>query len=201
MTDWLRKPGRGVRAGLAAVGLGLASMGASGEIDVVVSTDDHAVGVIASDASRREILEALAAQGLLVVVSAEALDQRVDFEAGPLAPGDLVRRLLRHDSYMYVEQPGIDQVWVFAKGAAQPGTGWRASHVAVPGQLTLDLTDPDPDVRVDAVLAAAELAPASVYPLLLPATQDPAPDVREAAEAVLEDIGATDYRFADRLTE
>lgn len=199
--DRVRKPGRGARSGLAAVGLVLASTCAFGEHGVSVSMDDRSVRLIASDASRREILEALTAQGLLVVVSAEALDRRIDFEAGPVALGELLRRLLRHDSYMHIEQPGIDQVWVFARSDSRPGSGWRTSYVDVPPQITLDLTDPDPEVRIDAVLAAAEFAPVSAVPLLLPTMQDPVPAVRDAAEAVLEDLGATDYLPADRLTE
>lgn len=201
MIDREYRDGRGVLSGLAAVGLVLASTGAAGEPAVTVSLEEQAVTVVASDASRRDILEALAARGLLVVVSAEALEQRIDFEAGPLAPGDLVRRLLRRDSYMYVERPGIDQVWVFATSDAAPRSGWRTERGGIPRQVALELTDPDPQVRIDAVLAAADLEPVVAVPLLLPAMQDPVSGVREAAEAVLEDLGATDYLPADRLTE
>ena len=193
MTDQVCKRSCGVLSGLAALGLVLASTCAFSEQAVSVSVDDRTVSVIASDVSRREILEALAARGLLVVVSAEALEQRIDFERGPGALRDLVRHLLRHDSYMYVEQPGIDQVWVFARSNARPGPGWHTGHAAVPRHITLELTDPDPEVRMDAVLAASELAPAAAVPLLLPAMQDPEPAVSDAAEAILEDLGATDY--------
>ncbi len=201
MIDRLRKHGCGAQPGLAALGLVLASTGAFGEQAVLVSVDDRTVSVTASDAPRGAVLEALAARGLIVVVSAEALDQRVDLETGPVALGELVRLLLRHDSYMYVERPGIDQVWVFAKSDARLGSGWRTSDVDVPRPVTLALTDPDPEVRIEAVLAAADLDPAILLPLLLPATQDHEPAVRDAAEAVLEDVGATDYLQADRLTE
>lgn len=201
MIDRVCKHGCGALSGLAALGLVLASTCAFGEQAISVSIDDRTVRVIASDASRREILEALAARGLLVVVSAEALEQRIDFDVGPAAPGDLVRRLLRHDSYMYVERPGVDQVWVFAKSGSRPHSGWHTGDAAVARQIALELTDPDREVRIDAVLAAADLAAAAAVPMLLPAMQDPAPAVRDAAEAVLEDFGATDYLVADRLTE
>lgn len=202
MIDRTRKAcRRGALTGLAAVGLLAASAFALGEQAVSVSVDDRTVSVAATDAPQSAILEALAAHGLIVVVSAAALDQRVDVAAGPVALGDLVRRLLRHHSYLYVEQPGVDQVWVFAKRDSRQRPGWRTSHGDDTRQVALELTDPDPEVRIEAVLAAAESEPAAAIPLLLPAILDPAPAVRDAAQAVLEDLGATDYLPADRLTK
>ena len=156
-----------------------------------MSVHGERVSVIAVGASRREILEAIAAEGLLDIVSAETLNGRIDFDAGPLTLGDLLQRLLRQNSYMYVQQPGIDRLWVLRAGDARAGGG-QATPDESSVQVRLDLTDSDPEVRMEAVLAAADFAPAVAVQLLAPAAFDPVPAVREAAETVLEGLAATD---------
>lgn len=163
--------------------------------------DGERVSVNAADATRKAILEALAAKGLLDVVSAQSLDQRIDFDARSLTLGELLHRLLRQHSFVYLRQPGIDRLWILAASDARPAAGWRTPTTAVHRHVRFELTDPDPEVRMEAVLAASELSTATAVQLLVPAVRDPAPAVREAAEAILDDIGATEYLPEIRLTE
>lgn len=200
MTDRSHRLSHGARSGLVALCVALLSTSSFSEAGVSVFVDDERVRVVAAGATRKAILEALAAQGMLDVVSAQSLDQRIDFDGGPMTLGELLQRLLRQHSYMYVRQPGTDRLWILAAGDAR-ATGWQATSNDSSHQVRLDLTDSDPEVRMEAVLTAADLTPATATQLLVPVTFDPAPAVREAAEAVLEDLGATEYLLADRLTE
>lgn len=195
------RPGRGARSGLAAICLALLPLSAFSEARVDVSVADQGIEVRATAASRREILHALAAEGLLDVAAAQSLDQRIDFDIVSPSLGDLLQRLLRQHSYVYIQQPGIDRLLILAKGHEQSAARWRATAREAPTVVHLELTDPDPEVRLEAVLATADLATSTAVQLLVPSIHDPAPAVRDAAEAVLEDLGATDYLGADRLSE
>ena len=200
MSDRSHQPGHGARSGPLALCFALLSTSSFSDAGVSVSVDDEHVSVVAAGATRKAILEALAAKGMLDVVSVHSLDQRIDFEAGPFTLGEILQRLLRQHSYMYVQQPGTDRLWVLAAGDPR-GKEWQAISDDLSHQVRLNLTDSDPEVRVEAVLAASELATATAVQLLVPAVHDPAPAVREAAEAVLDDLGATEYLPANRLTE
>lgn len=201
MTDRTHRPRRGTLAGLAAACLVLLSPCAHPGEGLTISVNDQRVSVKASAVSRREILEALATEGLVDIVSAETLDQRVDFDAGPLALGELLRRLLRQHSYMYVRQSGTDRLWILASSDTPPGAGWQAAPYDVALRVRFELTDPDPEVRLEAVLYAADLPPSDAMQLLASAIYDPEPSVRDAAEAVLESLDATDYPPGTRPRE
>jgi hypothetical protein len=161
------------------------------QADVTVIVTDDLVSVTAVAAPLWSVLGAMAGEGLIEVSAFDSLEQRIDVTAGPVPVDDLLRRLLRHHSYLYVEAPGSDRLWVLSPGDGWPEVKWAATSGEGErlGRIHVDLSDPDPDIREEAVLATAELDPGLAVNLLLPALHDRAPGVREAAAAVLDDMG------------
>lgn len=169
--------------------------------DVTLRGNEESLSVSIADMPLRRVLEALARRGFVEVMATPALDERVDLHADATSLQVLLHRLLRRYSYIHLEKPGIDQLWVLPEAGTTSSVAWRAGAEVELARLRLDLTDPDPAVREDAVLALSDLSPGITIDLVVPAISDPVEAVREAAEAVLEDIGATDYVDVDRLME
>ena len=156
---------------------------------------DELVSVTAVAAPLRSVLQAMAGAGLIEIVLLDALEQRIDVDAGPLPVHQMHRLLLRDESYTFVEGPGIDRLWVMSTGDGLPAVRWAMP----PGddarlqRIRVDLADPDPEVREEAALETVDLDAGMAVDLLLPALQDRDPGVREAAVAVLDELGMSAY--------
>ena len=102
-----------------------------------------------------------------------------------------VQREYRGESYMLIEKPGEEpRLLLFDRGdnaliqEAFPADARRARIAAA----VVALANGDAEVRIEAVLALADEDGADVAHLIAGALNDPSPDVREAAEAALEDL-------------
>ena len=101
---------------------------------------------------------------------------------------DRPHRELRHESYILIETPGAaPRLLLLSDGidipVADPREGSQSERI---DRALVLLADGDPEVRADAVLTLGDLqAPRH---LIAAALSDPAPVVREAAAAVLEDL-------------
>jgi HEAT repeat protein len=84
----------------------------------------------------------------------------------------------------------VQSIWILAPAGAvdAESAGWSSGRDAAIDAMVLDLSNPDPDVREEAVLSLGNIGGASVVPFLLQSLADSSADVREAAEAVLDDI-------------
>lgn len=169
--------------------------------DVTLRGNEESLSISIAGKPLRRVLESLERRGFVDVTATPALDERVDLHADAISLQALLHRLLRRYSYIHFEQPGIDRLWVLPEAGTTSSVAWHAGAEFELARLRLDLTDADPDVREDAVLALTDLSPGIAFDLASPAINDPVEAVREAAEVVLEDIGATDYFGVGRLRE
>ena len=202
VTESLHFPGHGTRRGPVAFSIFLlCAVGHADHRQVTVAVSDEQVAVAAADVSLRAVLEALAVEGIVEVTAMDALERRVDVDTDPMPVPLLLHRLLRHNSYVYVETRDTNDLWILPSSNEHDGPAWHAGVRDELDRIKLDLTDLDPETRGEAVLSAADLAPGVATQLLIPVTTDPDPFVREAALAVLDDLGATDYAEEYRLTE
>ncbi|HSD70169.1 MAG TPA: HEAT repeat domain-containing protein [Woeseiaceae bacterium] len=160
--------------------------------DISVSVDGDLVAVTASEAPLREVLEEIAGQCGLQLHSSNALARRVTLHGNPMPVEELLRRLLREESYLLLgsEADDLRRLWIFSGGDGE------GELVVVPDdrRLALDhaiaaMSDPDAEVREEAVLSLGDIEGADVAPLLTQALADDATSVREAAAALLEDMG------------
>ncbi|MDX1508242.1 MAG: HEAT repeat domain-containing protein [Woeseiaceae bacterium] len=96
---------------------------------------------------------------------------------------DIVREQLRGQSYMLIETEGQPpRLLLFPRAGAEP---MPLEHL----RLLVELGDPDPDVRLEAVLELSDTDFPDTPAWLAAALNDPSAEVREAAEAVLDDLG------------
>jgi hypothetical protein len=162
---------------------------------VSVSVDGDQVAVTASEVPLREVLDAIADSCGLEVRSASALTRRVTLHGNPLPMDELLRRVLRDESYLLLEgdTDNVRSLWIFPSG----NSGSGSTQALNDRELALDLaisgmSDPDADLREDAVLSLGDIGGDDVVPLLTQALTDSAAGVREAAAALLEDMNAAD---------
>ena len=179
----------------------LCATGRAEHYEVTVSVSDGRVAVTAIDAPLRAVLEALADEGMIDVTAMDALERRVDVESDYMRVQEVLRRLLRDYSYVYVDATDVSYLRILPSSGQHDSNMWYAGSRNQLDRIGLELTDSDPEIREEAVLSVADLDPDLAVSLLLPVSVDPDPAVREAAQAVLEDLDATDYAAADRLTE
>jgi HEAT repeat protein len=158
---------------------------------VSVFVDGDQVTVTASDVPLREVLEAIADECGLEFRSATALARPVTLHGSPMPIEKLLRSILRDESYLLLRSDaGIAQsLWIFASG----GGGLEATQVPNDRELALDraimgMSDPDAEVREEAVLSLGDIGGHDVVPLLTQALADDAAGVRAAAAALLEDM-------------
>ncbi|HEX9851358.1 MAG TPA: HEAT repeat domain-containing protein [Woeseiaceae bacterium] len=179
---------------LAVIG-SLLLCGATGEAldNVSVSVDGDQVAVTASDVPLRQVLEAIAYNCGLDVRSASALTRRVTLHGIPMPMEELLRRVLRDESYMLLRSDAgkVRSLWIFQSDSGGSGS----THVPNDRELMLDraitrMSDPDAEVREEAVLSLGDIGGEDVVPLLTQALTDNAAGVREAAAALLEDMRA-----------
>lgn len=186
-----------------AILLLLLAAGASANPEILISRTNGLVSVNAVDATPSAVLDALIAAGLVDESARFVLDEPDVVAADSLTVGRLVRRALRHRSYILLEDGGSHRLLLF-----NPVAGVTAARgsVSAPDNELLDrirvqLTDADPQVREQAVLDVVDLDTALAVDLVIPLMQDPDAAVREAASAVLDDLGATDGIDDRRLPE
>lgn len=95
---------------------------------------------------------------------------------------DIVREELRGQSYLLIETEGeAPRLLLFPRAGAEPMPLEQL-------QLLVELGDPDPDVRIEAVLKLSDADIPDTDAWLAAALNDPSAEVREAAEAVIDDL-------------
>jgi HEAT repeat protein len=100
--------------------------------------------------------------------------------------GDTVHRLFRHQSYILVEMPTEPARLLLL--STESNSESLSFEDAVLRQVLVDLSDIDPDVREDAVLALADIDAEGAFDILAAALADPSSQVRDTAAAVIEVI-------------
>lgn len=158
---------------------------------VSVSVDGDQVAVTASEAPLREVLEAIADYCGLEVRFASALTQPVTLHGSPMPIEELLRRVLSDESYLLLKSDAdnVRSIWIFP---SSDGVS-ESTHARGDRELALDraiagMSDPDPEVREEAVLSLGDIGGVDVVPLLTQALSDNEAGVREAAAALLEDM-------------
>lgn len=200
-TRLLRDRCHGALQGLMASLMLSSATGGWANDDVMLRGNEDSLSIAISDKPIRSVLESLAKHGLVDVTSGTTLEDRVDLQADGISLQALLSRLLRQHSYVYVQEAGVDRLWVLPRVGGTPSTTWQADVDDLLAQLRLDLTDASPDVREEAVLSASDLGASVAIDLVLPSASDPDAAVREAALAVLEDLGATGFGGTNRLDQ
>ena len=140
------------------------------------------------------VLEALAESCDVEIRSNMSTVQRVSVDTGPRPLPNLLRSLLRNHSYVlqYSEDRADARwLWILApSGDSETNAAWSAGSRDSPlDEIVLALADTDPETRLEAVLSLGDLGSREVAPFLNQSLDDASEDVREAARAVLEDIG------------
>lgn len=190
----LRSGGYAVTASYLAVIGSLLLCGETCEArdNMSVSVNGDLVAVTASDVPLREVLEAIADECGLELRSSSALARRVTLHGKPMPVEQLLRRLLRDESYLLLrrEADKMQSLWIFTSGDG----GSEATQAVSDREIALDraitgMSDPDAEVREEAVLSLGAIRGHDVVPLLTQALADDAAGVREAAAALLEDMG------------
>lgn len=187
-----RREAVGVRSLVGSLAVLLGGLAAAAPVDVDVR--DHLVAVHARDASLRTVLEAVADSCNLEIRSSTAMRQLVTVDTAPRPLPHLLRSLLRDYSYVlqYGDGGGKSQrLWILAPaGDGNAHSAWAAGHYDQSlDEIVLDLANPNPEVRIEAVLALGDLGSEEIGPFLSQSLADESGAVREAARAVLEDTG------------
>jgi hypothetical protein len=161
---------------------------------VEVKVRGNLVAIHAEEVPLRTVLEAVAESCNVEIRSNTSTLELVTVDTGPRPLPTLLRSLLRDHSYVLQyggDGTGAQWLWILApagNGDAAPAwsTGPRGGSL---DEFVLALADPDPEVRVEAVLALGDIGSAEVEPFLTQSLADDSDEVREAARAILEDIG------------
>ncbi|MDX1515760.1 MAG: HEAT repeat domain-containing protein [Woeseiaceae bacterium] len=167
---------------------------APGNSGVTITGDAGHLSVSASDVSVRAVLEALAERKLLSVDSSLPLDQRISIELDGVTLETLVRRLVRQHSFVILTMPdaALPRLVVRGRGGASAAASWQSGPAASEFEAAVvELAHPDASVREEAVLTLSDIGDAAALPYLVAMLADASPDVREVAEAALEDLEST----------
>ena len=179
--------------------LALCGAGTAADPALRVSVEGELVAVHAADVPVHEVLEALARHARLEIRSAAPLERRATLHTAAVPLADVLRRLLRDDSYLLVEEGagGRRSLWILPHGDDGESGGWRSGRQfdETLDRVIVALGDPDAGIREEAVLTLGDIGGTEVIPYLSQALTDGAPGVRAAAAAVLDD---PDNREADR---
>ncbi|MCI0516556.1 MAG: HEAT repeat domain-containing protein [Woeseiaceae bacterium] len=180
-------------AGCLAVIAGLLLSGATCEAseDISVSVDGDLVAVTAVEMPLQEVLEAIASECGLEIRSEGALGRRVTLHGDPMPVQELLRRLLRDESYLLLSSDVDDMrsIWILASGGGESNAPEdRSDRELAVDRAIVAMSDPDAEVREEAVLSLGDIGGADVAPLLTQALADNDAAVREAAAALLEDM-------------
>jgi HEAT repeat protein len=158
---------------------------------VSVSVDGDQVAVTATEVPLRQVLEAIADDCGLEVRSASALTRPVTLHGRPMSIEELLRRVLSDESYLLLKSDAdnVRSVWIFPSSDGASGS----THAHGDRKLALDraiagMSDPDAEVREEAVLSLGDIGGEDVVPFLTQALSDNAAGVREAAAALIEDM-------------
>lgn len=194
-TEAVLTPARGAVGSAWLAGgfaLFLAASASAGAVEVEVR--DHLVAVRADDEPLRNVLAAVAERCDLEIRANAPMSERVTVDTGQRPLPQLLRSLLRDHSYVLQysnDGAGPRSVWILAPaGDADDEAPWTAAARADSlDEVVLALAHPDMEVRVEAVLALGDIGSREVEPFLTQSLADESDDVREAARAVLEDMG------------
>ena len=163
---------------------------------VEVEVRDRLVAIRAEGEPLRTVLEAVAETCNVEIRSNTSMRQLVTVDTSPRPLPQLLRSLLRDHSYVLRyggDGPGAQWLWILAPaGNGDSNRAWSAG----PREHSLDefvlaLADPDPEVRMEAVLALGDVGSTEVEPFLTQSLTDESDEVRAAARAILEDISAS----------
>lgn len=160
---------------------------------VEIEVRGELVAIHAEEEPLHAVLEAVAERCNVEVRSNIAALELVTLDAGPRPLPRLLRTLLRDHSYVLQygeDKEGARWLWILAPaGARDPGSTWSAmDDEEAFDELVLALADPDPEVRLETVLALGDIGGRKVEPFLSQSLDDTSEDVREAARAVLDDV-------------
>jgi len=159
-----------------------------------VKVRGNLVAIHAEEVPLRTVLEAVAERCNVEIRSNTSTLELVTVDTGPRPLPNLLRSLLRDHSYvLQYGGDGTGAQWLWILGPAGNGDAtpaWSAGRRDRSlDELVLALADPDPEIRVEAVLALGDIGSAEVEPFLAQSVADDSDEVREAVQAVLEDIG------------
>ena len=160
-----------------------------------VRAEDGIVSVHAADVTVREVLEALALRCRIEIASQATLDDRVSIDlAGHTLPR-LLRRLLPHDSFLFVEvSPDgwqSSRLWILGRQDRDaPASGWQAGVTRPPDldRAFLELADADRGGRVRAITHLAVLGGEAARLAVATSLRDTDAAVREEAVHALAEI-------------
>ena len=168
----------------------------------VARHDNGLLSVNAENVTLFDIFASIAAAMPLSVYSGDSLDRLVTIDVKDQRPEQVVRRLLRRQSYTLLHDGKSNRyaLWILADDA----TGGQHRVIGSPvafdnetdeqaltwNQATIDLLDQDTDTRVDALFALADIDRDAATDLMRVALGDPDPAVRTAAIELLGESGA-----------
>lgn len=159
--------------------------------DISVSVDGDLVAVTAIEMPLQEVLEAIASECGLEIRSGGVLARRVTLHGDRMPLQELLRRLLRDESYLLLssDADATHSIWILTGDGSESNTPQvRDDRVLALDRAIAGLSNPDADVREEAVLSLGDIGGADVAPLLSQALTDNSTSVRDAAAALLEDM-------------
>lgn len=197
---------RGIRKGPALFGLlMLLALAVGADASVIVELHDENVAIVATGATLRSVLEALADQRIVDVSASIPLQSTITLSTVPEPLSRLLKRLLRPYSYALIEHDAssglLPRLHVYA--GSDPGApfSWTARRTAAHGRIDraiADLASPDADIRQEAVLTLSDTGDPNAITHFFAMLGDPSSDVREAARAAIEDMETmSDRPFAN----
>jgi HEAT repeats len=160
-------------------------------IAVEVEVRGTLVAIRAEEEPLRAVLEAVGESCNLEISSNVSTLEPVTIDTKLQPLPRLLKSLLREHSYVLQDGgAGARQLWILAPaGNSEALPAWSAGSLDTAfDDLVLALADPDPEVRVEAVLALGDIGGMTTAPFLTQSLTDESDDVRAAARAVLEDM-------------
>ena len=160
-----------------------------------VEVEDGLFSIEALDVTTRAVLEEIARQSGLVVVSTDPLQQRIDATFNGVTLSTAIRRILRQQSFTLLVGAEPSNLWIYVNGdgSSPPGPGFRTAD---PEQqilpLSLALSDGARQARLDAVTELAIVESEDAISLVAAALGDEDAKVRAEAAYALGEIGGHD---------